>query len=97
MNQNITANTAELSKIRSEIGALGKAAASQGTEISFMRRDLQKVQEAVQGAGITIPAVGAVEGGFVINTANRATAAKDFGTDDNSAVFIQIIPRMGQK
>ena len=47
----------ELISIKMGIAELNVTAGTQGTEIGFLREDVARLQEAVQGAGISIPAM----------------------------------------
>jgi hypothetical protein len=90
LNANVIENTSVLSTIRDEIADLSEEAATQGTNISFIRRDLEKVQTAVQGAGIAIPAIGAVDGGVVINTSKWRELQEIFGATGDEPIFIEV-------
>lgn len=83
INASIQASTQVLIEMKSQ-------AATQGTEIGYIRRDLGRVQAAVQDFGIQIPAVGKVEGGFVINTAKWDELQKLWGTTGNEPIFLEI-------
>ncbi|HMO07031.1 MAG TPA: hypothetical protein PKD10_05205 [Paracoccaceae bacterium] len=83
INRSIQENTAEMTKLTAQ-------SAAQGTEIGFLRRDLGRVEQAVQNYGIAIPALGAVEGGFVINTAKWDELEKAFGSTGERPIFLEI-------
>ena len=83
INNSIQANTSEMTKLTGQ-------SSTQGTEISYLRRDLSRVEKAVQNFGISIPAVGSVDGGFVINTAKWDELQKIFGSSGKEPVFIEL-------
>lgn len=71
---------------------LSEQGASQGTEISYIRRDLGRVQAAVQDFGIRIPAVGSTTDGFVLNTAKFDELFRNYQTSGEKPIFLQIDP-----
>lgn len=83
INGSIQENTSEMIKLTSQT-------ATQGTEIGYLRRDIGRIEKAVQNYGIAIPAVGTVDGGFVINTARWSEITEKFGASKDALIILEI-------
>lgn len=83
LNESVIANNSQLQAINASITSLRTDFATQSQEIGYVREDLEKVQVAVQGAGIIVPTGMTYEG-------NSFT----FDGDGNSEFQEMIIQRL---
>lgn len=89
INENLNVTNSELVKVRDEIGGIRGDTSSQMTEIGYIRRDLSKVQAAVQNAGIPIP----VNGSSVIaNPKTWKAIFEQYKSNGDTPIFLEINP-----
>ena len=95
INESLQTTNSELSQIRGAIGNLETESSTQITEIAYIRRDLSRVEQAVQDAGIDIKAM-AYAGDLTpseFSFAKWEEVRAKFGITEDEPLFV-IVPPM---